>query len=305
VDLGTVVEAALEIVRPAAVAREITLVTALDPRAGAVAGDSGRLQQVAWTLLSNGIKFTPQGGRVEVRLEPRGAEVELSVRDNGAGIAPEFLPRVFERFSQADSSTTRAHGGLGLGLAIVRHLVEAHGGTVRAESDGPGKGACFTVRLPTAVARPRARPAPEVRSVPTLVPAPRPAGSLERIRILVVDDDRDTLEVMRQLLEQAGADVAAASSADEALHCLEQQVPDVLVSDIGMPGLDGYALIRTIRGLAPERGGRVPAAALTAFTQAEHREQALRAGFQLYLAKPIEPGELTDAVARLAGRSSG
>jgi PAS domain S-box-containing protein len=304
VDLVPVVEAAIEIVRPAAVARDITIATALDPRAGGVSGDSGRLQQVAWNLLSNAIKFTPQGGRVDVSVRTRDGEVELEVRDDGSGISPEFLPRVFDRFTQADSSTTRAHGGLGLGLAIVRHLVEAHGGTVGARSDGPGQGSCFTVRLPAATARPRLRAAAEARTPLPVPPPPRPSGALDRVRILVVDDDRDTLEVMRQLLEQAGAEVSAVASADEALQSLERRVPDVLVSDIGMPGLDGYALIEAIRERSPEKGGRVPAAALTAFTQAEHRERALRAGFQLYLPKPIEPGELTEAVAKLAGRGA-
>jgi PAS domain S-box-containing protein len=301
IDLVPIIEASIETVRPAAAAREIEVAAVLSTRAGPVAGDAGRLQQVLWNLLSNAIKFTPAGGRVELRLEQRGGQVELAVSDSGAGIAPEFLPHVFERFRQADSSTTRAHGGLGLGLAIVRHLVEAHGGTVEAASGGLGAGSTFTVRLPVAAARPRPRAAEEAPAAPAADAAPpRAPASLERLRILVVDDDRDTLEVMKQLLEGAGATVTAAASAEEALRRLGERVPDVLLSDIGMPGQDGYALIREVRKLAPERGGRVPAAALTAFTNSDTRQQVLVAGFQLYLAKPIEPAALTEAVARLA-----
>jgi CheY-like chemotaxis protein len=257
---------------------------------------------VLWNLLANAIKFTPAGGRVEVQLQERDARVELVVKDSGAGIAREFLPHVFERFRQADSSTTRAHGGLGLGLAIVRHLVEAHGGTVSAESAGLGQGSTFTVLLPIAHARPRTPAVAEVRSQPAPAAIAAVPASLDQIRVLVVDDDRDTLDVVTQLLEQAGARVFCAGSADEALRYLEQQLPDVLLSDIGMPGQDGYALIRAIRKRAPELGGHIPAAALTAFTQSEARQQALVAGFQVYLSKPVEPAELTRAVARLAGR---
>ena len=304
VELVPVIEAAIDTVRPAAQARGIEIAAVLEPRAGPVAGDAGRLQQVAWNLLANAIKFTPAGGRVEVRLAHAGDHVELVVADTGAGIAPEFVPHVFERFRQADSSTTRAHGGLGLGLAIVRHLVEAHGGTVSAHSAGPGLGSTFRVALPTAQARSRPREveteAPRAHRVQTPVPLPVP---LDALKVLVVDDDHDTLDVVRQLLELAGAEVVSAASADEALALLRRTPPDVLVSDIGMPGQDGYELIRRVRGLSPDQGGRIPAAALTAFTQADHRQRALSAGYQVYLAKPIEPGELTAAVARLAGRA--
>jgi PAS domain S-box-containing protein len=304
VELMPVVEAAIDTVRPAAAAREIEIAAVLEPRAGPVAGDPGRLQQVTWNLLTNAIKFTPAGGRVEVRLAHRDDHVELTVKDTGSGITSEFLPHVFERFRQADSSTTRAHGGLGLGLAIVRHLVEAHGGTVSADSAGSGKGSSFTVSLPLFHVRARAREADAPRPLPrpaTLVPM---TASLDDLRILIVDDDVDTLEVVKQLLEQAGASVTVAATADEALAALRESPPDVLVSDIGMPGQDGYELIRRVRRLAPEQGGRVPAAALTAFAQSDHRQQALAAGYQLYLAKPIEPTELTAAVARLAGRTA-
>jgi signal transduction histidine kinase/CheY-like chemotaxis protein len=300
VELVPVLEAAIEAVRPAAAARHIAIAAVLTPRAGPVAGDPGRLQQVIWNLLSNAVKFTPPGGRVEVRLDREETEVAIRVRDTGAGIDPAFLPHLFERFRQADSSSTRTHGGLGIGLAIVRHLVEAHGGVVGASSDGPGKGAMFTVRLPvsTAARAPRAAPAP----LPQLGVEARPLAGLERVRVLVVDDDADTLEVLRQVLEAAGAQVVAAASAREALAALSVRPPDVLLSDIGMPGEDGYALIRKVRSLDPSHGGRVPAAALTAYTQLEDRRQALLAGFQIYLSKPIEPAELTAAVARLAGR---
>ncbi len=304
VEMMSVIEAAVDTVRPAAAAREIEIATVLEPRAGLVAGDPGRLQQVVWNLLTNAIKFTPPGGRAEVRLARRGDQVEVVVRDTGPGISPEFLPHLFERFRQGDSSTTRAHGGLGIGLAIVRHIVEGHGGTVEAESAGPGRGSTFRVTLPMLQARLRPREVDAPRSSPRGAPALVSVPSLEALRVLIVDDDRDTLEVVKQLLEQAGADVTAAASADEALDALQRDPPDVLLSDIGMPGKDGYDLIRRVRTLAPEQGGRVPAAALTAFAQSDHRQQALTAGYQLYLPKPIEPAELTAAVARLAGRAA-
>jgi signal transduction histidine kinase len=303
VDLAPVIAAAVDTVRPAAQAREMEIAV-VHGAPGPVAGDPGRLQQVVWNLLANAIKFTPPGGRVEVRTEGVVDGVQISVSDNGKGIPREFLPHLFERFRQADSSTTRAHGGLGLGLAIVRHLVEAHGGTVGAESPGPGLGSVFTVRLPLAAPpRPRTRTG-ESMAVVAQPPQPGPAAgpSLASLRVLVVDDDPDTREAVRRLLEQAGAEVASAGSAEEALEALQRAPPDVLVSDIAMPGRDGYDLIRQVRLLAPERGGRVPAAALTAFTQLEHRREALVAGYQAWLPKPIEPTALTEAVARLAGR---
>ncbi len=298
VDLLPVIEAAVDAVRPAAAARQIHVALALSPQAGQVSGDHARLQQVIWNLVSNAVKFTHTGGRVEVRLDRDGGEVVTAVKDTGIGIDPAFLPHLFERFRQADSSTTRAHGGLGIGLAIVRHLVEAHGGTVRAESAGRGRGSTFTVRLPAAAAR---------RGV--TVAAPRassdqawPLAGLARLRVLVVDDDPDSREVVREVLEQAGAMVVVAGSAHEALQAIEERPPDVLLSDLGMPGEDGYQLMRRVRALDPASGGTVPAAALTAYTQAEDRRAAQEAGFQGYLSKPIDPAELTAAVARLAGR---
>jgi len=297
VELVPVIEAAIDTVRPAAAAKGIAIAGSLASRAGPVAGDPGRLQQVVWNLLSNAIKFTPQGGRVEVRLEQAQDVVRIQVADTGPGIDADFLPHVFERFRQADQSSTRAHGGLGIGLAIVRHLVEAHGGTVAVESPGRGRGATFTVALPVHAAR-RAPAA----GADAGEGAERAGQGLVALKVLVVDDDADTLRAVKQLLEQAGAEVTAAASASEALAALERSLPDVLLSDIGMPGEDGFSLIKKVRGLDPARGGRVPAAALTAYTRSEDRRQALLAGYQMCLAKPVDPAELTAGVARLAGR---
>jgi signal transduction histidine kinase/CheY-like chemotaxis protein len=300
VDLAPVVEAAADTVRHAASARGIELWVSIAPKVASVAGDPGRLQQVVWNLLANAIKFSPAGGRVEVGLEPDGEEVVVSVRDGGSGIPPEFLPHLFEPFRQADGSSTRRHGGLGLGLAIVRHLVEAHGGTVAVASAGEGRGSTFSVRLPTARPMARATPAPPVVEAATETPAP--LVPLRSLRVVVVDDDPDTLEVVQQVLEEAGAAVTAVRSATEAIEAVRASPPDVLLSDIAMPGEDGLSLIRQLRALEASRGGRTPAAALSAHTQGEDRRQAMQAGFQAYLAKPIEPSELTAAVARLAGR---
>jgi len=301
-EIVPILEAAIDTVRPAAAARRIEITTAFAPQGCVVAGDAGRLQQVFWNLLTNAVKFTQDGGRVEAGLGTADGRVVVQVKDTGKGIEAEFLPHVFERFRQADSSTTRAHGGMGLGLAIVRHLVEAHGGTVQGESPGPGRGATFSVSLPNVQHRPRPRAEPS-RAALRSAPAPRASSPLGGLQVLIVDDDADTLEVVRQLLEQAGAVVHAASCVGDALISLERERPDVLVSDIGMPGEDGYSLIRRIRALPPEQGGRIPAAALTAFTQTEHRQEALGAGYQVFLAKPIGPAELAGAVARLAGRA--
>jgi len=302
-DLAAAVEAAADTVRPAASAKNIALTLDLSPGAGTVRADPARLQQIVWNVLANGIKFTPAGGRVDVRLERLSDRVRLQVQDSGAGISPDFLPHVFERFRQADSSPTRTFGGLGLGLAIVRHLVEAHGGTVSAESGGKGQGAVFTVDFPLPPQAPRVKVlAPEWPGL-RAAPAHPAAAHLEAVRVLVVDDDPDTLEALRQLLEQAGARVQVAASADEALAAVRRAPPDVLLSDIGMPGDDGLALIRRVRGLAPAAGGAVPAAALTAYTQAEDRSRAMGAGYQVFLAKPVDPSELTAALARLAGRA--
>jgi signal transduction histidine kinase/CheY-like chemotaxis protein len=305
VDLVPVIEAAVESVRPAAEARQIRIRRLLDPLAGPVAGDPARLQQVAWNLLSNAVKFTPKGGRVEVRLERVNSHVEFIVADTGVGISPEFLPHVFDRFRQLDSSSTRKHGGLGLGLSIVRHLVEIHGGTVRVKSGGDGQGTTFIVDLPLSVAHLTPGPGEEARVHPRASdasgpPGDDPAPDLKGIRVLVVEDEESARETLRQILEHCGAEVHSVTSAAEALEELERRRPDVLLSDIGLPGEDGYSLIRRIRALPPERGGKIPAAALTAFARSEDRRRALVAGFQMHLAKPVDMAELTAVVARLA-----
>jgi PAS domain S-box-containing protein len=303
VNLASVVESAIASLKPAAEARSIRLQPVLDPRAGPVSGDPTRLQQVAWNLLSNAIKFTPKGGRVEVRLERIDSHVELTVSDTGIGIKPEFLPFVFDRFRQADGTTTRAYGGLGLGLAIVRHLVELHGGTARVDSRGEGQGTTFSLMLPLrAISRELGR---EERRHPTAESAPplECPPELDGLRVLVVDDEPDTRLMLKVMLEQCGAEVTTAASARKALEVIERVRPDVLVSDIGMPEEDGYALMRKVRALPAGRGGRLPAAALTAYAGAEDRKRALRAGFQVHIPKPVDPAELVAAVASLAGRT--
>jgi signal transduction histidine kinase/ActR/RegA family two-component response regulator len=295
IDLVPVVESAIDVVGPAAAAKSILIETALDPGPCTVSGDPERLQQVFWNLLVNAVKFTPEGGRIEVRLARRASHAELTVADSGLGIDPEFLPHVFERFSQADGSSTRLHGGLGIGLAIVRHLVDLHGGSVRAESDGLGAGARFTVRLPSAV----------VREVGESKPRGRTGGAGDGIRwldglsVLLVDDDPDAREFLALALQQWGAEVAIATSADEALDAMDRLLPDVLVSDVAMPGKDGYALIRAVRSRSRRRGGLIPAVALTAYASAEDRIRILSEGFQMHVPKPIEPIELATVIARL------
>ncbi len=297
VELAKVVEAVLEGVRPAADAKGIRLQVALDPDAGPVPGDAARLQQVVWNLLSNAVKFTPVGGRVRVGLERRGGHARLSVHDSGVGIEPDFLPHVFEPFRQADSGTTRAQGGLGLGLAIVRRLVELHGGSARAESDGPGQGATFVVDLPLLAGEPERR-TPEAPQVEEGNGAPDLAG----LRVLVVDDEPDSRDLMAVALEEKGAEVMAVDSAVRARGAFDGFRPDVLVSDIAMAEQDGYDLIRWVRDLPPERGGAVPAAAVTAYARSEDRRRALLAGFNMHLSKPFDPGELLAVVASLGGR---
>jgi CheY-like chemotaxis protein/anti-sigma regulatory factor (Ser/Thr protein kinase) len=264
------------------------------------------LQQVVWNLLSNAIKFTPRGGRVQVRLERVNSHVEITVADTGRGIAPEFLPHVFDRFRQADQTTTRTHGGLGLGLAIVRQLVELHGGSVRVESEGEGRGTSFSVSLPLLPLRQEAasdapRAHPSARSEAEFACPPE----LDGLRVLVVDDEPDTRELLAAVLTSCGAQVIQAATAAEAFEHVERTRPDVLITDIGMPEEDGYSLLARIRSLPPERGGGMPAAALTAYARAEDRARALRSGFQMHVPKPVEPAELITIVANLAGRMGG
>jgi signal transduction histidine kinase/ActR/RegA family two-component response regulator len=298
-DLAKVAEAAIDSIRPAALAKEITLRAVLEPSPGPVLGDPNRMQQVVWNLLSNAVKFTPRGGRVEVVLRRAGSHAELTVTDSGAGIAPEFVPHVFDRFRQADGRLTRAHGGLGLGLAITRQLVELHGGTVRASSAGLGHGASFTVLLPVTAVRPVATDAAAALSSGSKVPR-EALEELRGLRLLAVDDDEDSRRLLQTVLEKAGATVTLAASVDDAMAAFEREIPDVLLSDIGMPGKDGVELIRMIRARSPERGGRVPAAALTAYARTADRTRVLSAGFLMHLPKPIEPDELLAVVSNLA-----
>jgi signal transduction histidine kinase/ActR/RegA family two-component response regulator len=303
VEFAKIVQSALDTLRLAADAKAISLSVSLDPEAGTVAADPDRLQQIVWNLVANAIKFTPMGGRVAVQLARADSHLELTVSDNGSGISREFLPHVFERFRQADSSTTRKHGGLGLGLAIVRHLVELHGGTVSVESPGTGQGAKFTVRLPAAIA-------PPATPIDLVVQTDEDANGdsaevpdLAGLRVLLVDDEPDTLEILRVMLNQFGANVRGAASTNDALEAFLAWKPDVLVSDLGMPGEDGFALIGKVRALTPEQGCDIPAAALTAHVRDEDRSKALAAGYQTHLKKPVDPTKLAAAVARLGKKS--
>ncbi|MFN6583342.1 MAG: PAS domain S-box protein [Aulosira sp. ZfuVER01] len=303
VELIPVVEAAIETVQPAADAKEIRIECRFDPKIGVVMGDVNRLQQIIWNLLSNAVKFTPKGGRVDVQLKRRHSQIQIRVSDTGEGIANDFLPHVFERFRQADSSSTRSHGGLGLGLAIVRHLVELHGGTVSAESPGIGQGATFIVNLPMrAVYVENTISVLSDRSINSEI-SPNNPLSLEGVRVLVVDDEQDARQLLTTVLSQSGAQVMTVASAAEALIAVPQFHPDVLVSDIGMPEADGYTLIRQLRSLPSEQGGQIPAVALTAYARSEDRTRALLAGFQLHIPKPVNPAELVAVVANLAGRT--
>jgi signal transduction histidine kinase len=293
VDVGAVVEAALDAVTPAALAKSVAFERQVDPAAGPAWADAYRLQQVVWNLLSNAVKFTPAAGHVTVTVEREDPHIVLRVADTGQGIASEFLPYIFDRFRQADSTTTRAHGGLGLGLAIVHHLVTLHRGTVTAASDGPNRGATFTVRIPLAPLRTGARatgPATRIDRLPPL------AG----VRVLVVDDDADARELVTAVLGQSGAEVVTASSTVEALDALARARPHVLVSDLSMPGDDGYALLQRVRALGLDHEGRMPAVALTAFARAEDRARALAAGYAVHVSKPVEPAALVEVVARLS-----
>jgi CheY-like chemotaxis protein len=294
-----VVGAAVESMRPAADAKRIRIEVSLDPEAGPVLGDASRLQQVVWNLLSNAIKFTPEGGRVEVRLARAGTHAQVTVSDTGTGITPEFLPFVFDRFRQADMSYTRAHGGLGLGLGIARQLVELHGGTINAASDGEGRGATFTVRLPV-VTGDAPPPAGDIDGPATAEEQSGGGPPLSGLRVLVVDDEPDVCELLAMILKTSGAEVTAVTSAGEAFEALRRERPHVLLCDLGMPGEDGFSLIRRVRSLPPREGGETPAAALTAYTREEERARALGAGFQVHVPKPVDPDDLTVALVNLA-----
>lgn len=304
IDPNGFIEAAIDAVNPAAEAKGVRIQKIMDTGEVTVPGDPIRLQQVIWNLLSNAIKFTPRGGRIQVRMERADSHLQIIVADSGQGIPKDFLPHVFDRFRQIDQSSTRQHGGLGLGLALVRHLVELHGGSVAAASPGPGKGSTFTIILPVVAIYQmdtvRTQVHPTARN---LLPSADYTARLNGLTILIVDDEQDTRELLRTSLTECGAEVTVAGSVNEAFATLGSSVPDVLISDIGMPDHDGYELIRRLRALPLEDGGRVPAIALTAYARVEDRLKALRAGFQMHVPKPVELAELVTVVMSVAGRS--
>jgi CheY-like chemotaxis protein len=300
VSLPAVIADALETVQQEALAKDVEIERAIEDGVGYVAGDPARLQQVVWNLLSNAVKFTPRGGRIGVTLRREGSHAEITVADTGAGIKAEFLPHIFDRFHQADRSITRRFGGLGLGLAIVKHLVELHGGTAHADSGGEGRGATFTIRLPTSGVQDVS--GAEASSLHTNESYPDVA--LDGVRVLLVEDEADTREFVVRLLETHRAVVRAAASAAEALSLFAAAMPDIVISDIGLPGVDGYDLMERIRGKSATEGGAVPAIALTAYARAEDRTRALRAGYQAHLAKPVEPSELVATVAQFIDLSA-
>jgi CheY-like chemotaxis protein/nitrogen-specific signal transduction histidine kinase len=304
VDLPVVLNESIETLRATAEAKGIRLQAVVDPSAGPIYGDPNRLQQVFWNLLNNAVKFTPRDGKVQVLLERVRSHLEVNFIDNGEGIAPEFLPYIFDRFQQGDASTTRRHGGLGLGLSIVKQLVELHGGNVRVKSSGIGQGATFTVELPLIALY--SEPDEERRHPRTAIREnlPLPEVSLANVHVLVVDDEIDARELLKRLLEMAGAKVSMAASAAEAMECILAERPGVLVCDIGMRGEDGYSLIRQLRLLEEKQDSVLPAVALTAYARSEDRTKAIRSGFQNHLAKPVEPAELLAVVSRLAGRKA-
>jgi PAS domain S-box-containing protein len=301
--LERVIVSAIESVRPAAYAKEIVLEFTQEGASGLVSGDPERLQQVVWNLLSNAVKFTPQGGQISVRLSQRDAHAQVEVKDSGEGIKEDFLPYVFDRFRQADGSTTRPHGGLGLGLAIVRHIVELHGGTVKAASRGENQGSTFAFNLPLLAAESDKEMAPSAPGASFGLGPEKEQPSLEGLRVLIVDDEPDALEFLRFVLERNRVQVTAVSSVDEALAALEHFTPDLIISDIGMPGRDGYDLIRALRALPVEHFRQLPAIALTAYAQHEDERRALREGFQMHIPKPFEPSELMAVVATLCGKA--
>jgi CheY-like chemotaxis protein len=301
VDLVTVINTAIDAMRPAAGAKEIRLELNLDPDTAPIAGDSDRLQQVVWNLVSNAIKFTPKRGLVEIRLQQLNSHIEIVVNDSGCGISAEMLPHIFDRFWQADSTSTRQYGGLGLGLALVKHITELHGGTIRAESGGVNKGALFIVNLPL-----MAQVTPEVPGRQSAnsadVLSTVGSSSIKGLRLLVADDDAETVELFTRLLTQQGAEVINAKSAAETLERLRSTLPDVLICDIEMPDEDGYSLIRKVRLLGAKEGGGVPAVAVTAYGSTDDRIRLLAAGFQMHVPKPVDPAELVTVVASVAGR---
>lgn len=303
VELPLVVDNAVATVQPAADAKGVRMQTIIDPRIGPVSGDPDRLQQVVWNLLTNAVKFTPRNGRVQVRLERANSHVEIAVSDTGVGIAPEFLPFVFDRFRQAEAGTTRKTGGLGLGLAIVRNLVEMHGGTVEVASGGQGQGATFRIMLPLMIVHPPVIDAKREHPTTSRLERLKELEGLRGVRVLAIDDEHDALTLLRVVLEAAGAEVTTFGSPVKALERLASLQPDVIVVDLGMPEMDGFELIRRVRAFDDPRVRDVPAAALTAFARSDDRTRALKSGFEMHLAKPVDPGELVVSVATLVRRS--
>jgi signal transduction histidine kinase/CheY-like chemotaxis protein len=303
VELSLVVHNAVATVQPAADAKQVHVRTIVDPRTGPVSGDPDRLQQVVWNLVSNAVKFTPKGGSVQVSVASVASHIEITVSDTGIGIRPDFQPYVFERFRQADAGTTRKTGGLGLGLSIVRHIIEMHGGSVLVSSEGEGRGTTFRVQLPTMIVH-RHGPA-ESREHPRSGKGSPPLelGNLAGVRVLAIDDEGDALGLLRAVLEAAGAEVVTLASAREAVERVAVIKPDALVVDLGMPEMDGFAFIARIRGSSDPAVRDIPAAALTAFARSDDRTKALRSGFELHMAKPVDPGELVASVATLVRRS--
>jgi signal transduction histidine kinase/ActR/RegA family two-component response regulator len=305
-DLAAIVKDVADMMKPTADAKGIRLQAVIDPLHGvSVKGDPSRLRQILWNLLSNAIKFTPKDGKIQLLLERVDSHLEINVTDTGEGIKPEFLPFVFDRFRQADSSSTRRHGGLGLGLSIVKHLVELHGGSVYGKSDGEGKGTTFTIVLPLTVIRSEEDPDESrrhPRSTPAVTSPSEPSVQISGVRVLVVDDEPDARELVKRVLEKSNAKVTAAATADQAIQLLTENRYDVLISDIGMPGKNGYALISAVRQMKPEVGGTIPAIALTAYARTEDRIKAIASGFQMHISKPVEPFELLTMVASAAGR---
>jgi signal transduction histidine kinase len=296
-DITSVARAAINVVQPAADAKGITLDYYAEPGLGAISADSARVHQIIWNLLSNAVKFTPHGGKISLRVDQNGSDARVTVKDTGQGIDSEFLPRVFDRFRQADSSTTRSFGGLGLGLAIVRHLVELHGGTVSAQSDGVGKGAMFSATFP--LLADRTAPVAQVQEI-----SAADGYSLDGLRVLLVDDEPEARQIISTVITRTGAEVKTCNSAHEALAKLSEWKPDVILSDIAMPEQDGYSFIKQVRSLPRDKGGDTPAAALTAYARDIDRRQALAAGYQMHIAKPIGASQLVTMIARLAGREN-
>ena len=303
VELAGAIAAAVEVVHLAAEAKGVRMEIVVDPLAGPVSGDPSRVQQMVWNLLSNAVKFTPRGGKIQVTVERVSSHIELSVSDTGAGLDPDFLPHVFERFSQGEEPRSEHQKGLGLGLAIVKNLAEMHGGSVRAKSGGVGKGSTFIISLPISV----------VRSLTAGEPRPHPTGSLESdvppcpdlagVCVMVVDDDKEALELVKRVLEQCHATVSVCLNGVQCMQTLTAIRPVVLITDIGMPGMDGYSLIKLVRALPPEDGGTIPAIALTAHARSLDRRRAMLSGFDIHVARPVEPSELLAVVARLARRA--